>query len=181
MTDQGLFSLFLFLHVLGAIVAFGPALAFGVIGAYAGKEPQHSNFAVRLTEMLSRRVVIPVALTLPLTGAGIILVRRYDLASRDAYWLDVAIVLYAILILYAIFVQLPAAGKLISLTSGGPPPGAPGGAPAGAQGGPPPAPGARPGPPPHIVAALTRVKQGGIIMSILVVVIVLLMVVKPRF
>ena len=117
MTDQGLFSLFLFLHVLGAIVAFGPALSFGIIGAFAGKEPQHSNFTVRLSEMLTRRVVIPVALTLPITGAGLIWVAKIDLTDRNAYWLDVAIVLYVIAILYAVFVQLPAAGKLIQLTS----------------------------------------------------------------
>ena len=35
MTQQGLIALFLFLHVLGAIVAFGPSLSFGLIGPFA--------------------------------------------------------------------------------------------------------------------------------------------------
>ena len=182
MTDAGLFSLFLFLHVLGAIVAFGPALSFGAIGAFGGREPQHSNFTVRLTRMLSSRIVIPVALTLPITGALMIYFAKIDLAARQNWWLGLAIVLYAIAILFAAFVQLKAADRLIELTSGGPPPGA-GGPPAGAGGPPPgaPGPGPRPGPPPHIAAALKRVQQGGIVLSVLIVTIVLLMVVKPQF
>jgi hypothetical protein len=180
MTDAGLFSLFLFLHVLGAIVAFGPALSFSVIGAYGGKEPQHSNFTVRLSKMLSERVVIPVALTMPITGAAMIWVAKIDLAARQNWWLGLGIVLYVIAILFAVFVQVKNAERLIELTSGGPPPGA-GGPPAG---GPPPGAsgtGPRPGPPPHIAAALKRVQQGGIVLTVLIVTIVLLMVVKPRF
>ena len=181
MTDEGLFSLFLFLHVLGAIVAFGSALSFGLIGAFGGREPQHSNFAVRLSDMLARRVVLPVGLTLPITGAAMIFFKRIDLTNRAFYWLDIAIVLYTIAILYVVFVQTPAIAKLIQLTSGGPPPdGAPGPASAMPGGVPGPTPGGRPGPPPHLAAALRRVRQGGMFTGLLIVVIVLLMVVKPR-
>ena len=199
MTDQGLFALFLLLHVLGAIVAFGPALSFGAIGAFGGREPQHANFASRLGHMLSQRIVIPVGLTMPITGAAMIWIARIDLAARQNWWLGLAIVIYVIAILYAIFVQLKAVERVIEMTSGGPPPGAMAGAGGPAMaGGPPPgaagamaggppagAPGAggpRPdGPPPHIAAAINRVKQGGIFLSIMIVTIVLLMVVKPRF
>lgn len=180
MTDEGLFALFLFLHVLGAIVAFGPALSFGAMGSFGGREPQHANFATRLAHMLSRRVVIPVGLTMPITGAAMIWIAKIDLAARQNWWLGLAIVLYVIAISYAIFVQVKAVERVIELTSGGPPPGAMAGAMAG---GPPPgagAPGAG-GPPPHIAAAINRVKQGGIFLSIMIVTIVLLMVVKPRF
>jgi hypothetical protein len=183
MTDEGLFRLFLFLHVLGAIVAFGPALSFGLIGAFGGKEPQHSNFTMRLSDMLARRVVIPVALTMPITGAAMIFFGKIDLTNPAFYWLDLAIVLYVIAILYAVFIQTPAVAKLIELTSGGPPPGAPAGPPVGAMPGATSSatPGVRPGPPPHIAAALKRVQQGGMLIGALIVLIVLLMVVKPRF
>ena len=37
-------AIFLFLHVMGAIVAFGPTFsAFPIVGQLAGKEPQHCN------------------------------------------------------------------------------------------------------------------------------------------
>ena len=49
-----LFPFFLFLHVLGAIVAFGPTFAFSIIGAMGGKEPQHANFATRVSATISR-------------------------------------------------------------------------------------------------------------------------------
>ena len=174
MTQEGLFSLFLFLHVLGAIVAFGPSLSFALIGPFGGREPQHANFTTRLQEMLAKRLVIPVGLTLPITGAGMILTLQIDLAARQNWWLGIAIVIYTVLMVYAIFVQTPAVGRVIELTKGGPPPGA---APAGA-GAAGPGPG---GPPPHIRAAINQVKQGGMFLSALIVVIVLLMTVKPRF
>lgn len=43
-----LIGLFLFLHVGGAILGFGPTYTFPFIGAMAGKEPQHVNFALRV-------------------------------------------------------------------------------------------------------------------------------------
>ena len=45
---SALFPWLLFLHVLGAIVAFGPTFAFSFIGAMGGAEPQHANFATRV-------------------------------------------------------------------------------------------------------------------------------------
>jgi hypothetical protein len=203
MTNQGLFSLFLFLHVLAAIVAFGPALASGLIGAAGGREPQHANFATRLTHMLQTRLVIPVGLTLPITGALMILIAQIDLSARANWWLGLAIVLYAIAITYSIFVQAPAVAKLAEMTTGGAPPGgggppAAGGTPQGpgapaptaaapSAGGPPGAEAAigiapvRPGPPPHIRAQIKRIQRGGMFLGAMIVVIVLLMVVKPQF
>ena len=39
--------LLLFLHVMGAILAFGPTFAYSIMGAMAGREPQHANFSAR--------------------------------------------------------------------------------------------------------------------------------------
>ncbi|MBM4409695.1 MAG: DUF2269 family protein [Chloroflexi bacterium] len=184
MTQQGLFALFLFLHVLGAVVAFGPALSFSLIGPFGGRESQHANFTTRLQEMLARRLVVPVGLTLPITGAGMILTAQIDLAARPNWWLGIAIVIYTVLMVYAIFIQVPAVSRVVELTKGGPPPGAapvnagPGSAAPG--GGAPGAPGPG-GPSPHVLAAINKVKQGGIFLSALIVIIVLLMTVKPRF
>ena len=53
---KDLFPYLLFLHVLGAVVAFGPTFAFRFIGGMGGKEPQHSNFATRVSETIAMRL-----------------------------------------------------------------------------------------------------------------------------
>jgi uncharacterized membrane protein len=201
---EWLFPWLLLLHVLGAILAFGPAFTFPIIGAMGGSEPQHANFATRVSEAISQQRVIPLAISMPITGVGMILVAGLNLTDRRFWWLDIAIVLYVIAISFALLVQTKNVARLIELTSGpplgaggGPPPGAGAppaaagaGAPAGsaaavgaagpasATGGPPPGAG---GPPPHIREAVARVQRGGMVTGVLIVAIVFLMVVKPQF
>ena len=150
----------LFLHVFGAIAAFGPTFGFSFIGAMGGKEPMHANFAVRVSETLSKRLVYPIGITLPITGVAIILILGFDLTSGAFLWLDLGILLYIALYGYSFFVQRKVAERLIELTSAPPPPGAS-------------------GPPPEVMALVKRVQQGGMALGIGLVVIIFLMVVKP--
>jgi hypothetical protein len=83
---KDLFPYLLFLHVLGAIVAFGPTFSFRFIGAMGGAEPQHVNFATRVTHTLTSRLVLPIGITLPITGLAMILVLGLDLTSRSFWW-----------------------------------------------------------------------------------------------
>ena len=73
-----LFPYVLFLHVLGAIVAFGPTFAFPIIGAMGGKEPQYANFATRVSATITDRFVIPLGIfqgvTVLLTALIVIIV-----------------------------------------------------------------------------------------------------------
>ena len=48
-------TLFLYLHIAGVIVAFGPAIAFPILAAKAAKEPMHGNFVLRSTEFITWR------------------------------------------------------------------------------------------------------------------------------
>ena len=162
MTEVGLFSLFLFLHVISAIIAFGPTFTFRLIGAAGGKEPQHGNFALRLAETISDRVVIPVALTMPVTGILLIWFGHFNLLDRSAWWLDLGIVLYIIAISIAVGLQRPTVMKMVRLTSSPPPAGSP------------------PGPPPGFLELAAQVRRNGAITGALIVVIVLLMVVRPQ-
>ena len=165
-----LFPFLLFAHVLGAIIAFGPAFSFPIIGAMGGAEPVHGNFATRLSLRLSHVQVTPLAILQGITGVGLILSRNIDVTK--ATWLLIAIVLYLIALSYAIFVQTPTVKKVVAMTTP-PPGGAPGGPPAG---GPPAG-----GPPPELMALIKRVQQGGMLLAALIVTIVFLMVVKPTF
>jgi uncharacterized membrane protein len=151
---------FLFLHILGAIIAFGPTFAFPIIGAAGGHEPMHANFATRVTERISDRVVLPLALFQAVTGAGLIITRGWDLLNTR--WLLVAIVLYVIALSLSIFRIRPAVQRVIAMTSAPPPPGAS-------------------GPPPELAAQIKRIQQTGPINGVLIVLIVLLMVFKPAF
>ncbi len=158
---MGLFELLLFLHVLGAIIAFGPTFAMSVIGGMGGKEPMHANFATRVSEALAKQRITPLAIVQGVTGVGLIVTGGVDLGK--AVWLQAGILLWVTVLGYGTAVQTPAVRRLIELTSGGPPPA--GAAPA--------------GPPPEVLAAVGKVQRGGMLLAGLITVIVFLMVVKP--
>ena len=158
---MSIFQLFLFLHVLGAIIAFGPTFAMPVIGAMGGKEPMHANFATRVAEALAKQRITPLAILQGITGAGLIITSNVDLGK--ALWLQAGILLWVVALAYGTAVQTPAVRRVIEMTSGGPPPA--GAAPA--------------GPPPELMAAIKKVQRGGMILALLVTIIVFLMVVKP--
>lgn len=167
-----IFLVFLFLHVMGAIVAFGPTFAFPLIGAAGGREPMHADFASRIMETISRRLAIPLAIVQGATGIGLIWSSSIDLLQT--HWLLLSILLYLILLGFAIFVQGAWVEELVER----------GRMPAGAatQGPDGPPPGGRPtGPPPGVREAVQRVQRGGVLLSVLIVAIVALMVVKPVF
>jgi uncharacterized membrane protein len=156
---------FLFAHVFGAIIAFGPSFSMSIIGGMGGKEPMHANFASRVAEAISKQRILPLAIVQGITGVGLIITANIDLLNTR--WLLSGIVLYAIALGYAIGVQTPAVHRLIELTSGGPPAGAI------------PASGAPAGPPPEVLAAVRKVQRGGMILGLLITAIAFLMVVKP--
>ena len=155
-----LFPWLLLLHVLGAIVAFGPVFAFPIIGAMGGKEPQHANFASRVSAAISQQRVFPLAIFQGITGVGLILVTGINFLATP--WLLIAIVLYVITIGYNLFIQTPTSQKVIEMTSTPPPPGAS-------------------GPPPELLALIRRIQLGGMFSAVMIVLIVILMVVKPQF
>lgn len=150
----------LLLHVFGAIVAFGPVYTFPIIGAMGGKEPQHANFATRVSSAISGQRVLPLAVLQGITGVGLILVTGINLLATP--WLLIGITLYVITISYNFFIGTPTVKKVIEMTSTPPPPGAS-------------------GPPPELLALIRRIQLGGIFSAIMIALIVFLMVVKPQF
>jgi len=152
-----LFPWLLLLHILAALIAIGPNFAYATIRGMGRREPQHANFATRVSHEISDRLVYPVGLVIPITGVAMILVAGIDLTSRVFWWLDLAIVLYAGVYLYSFFVQRRIVGRIIELTSAPMPN----------------------GPPPELPPLAVRAQRGGTAMLILLVIVVGLMVVKP--
>jgi uncharacterized membrane protein len=107
------------------------------------------------------RMVIPVALSMPVSGLLIVWASGIDLLK--AHWLLLAIGVYIVAILYATLVQRQAVIRMVELTSAPPPAGAP------------------PGPPPGLPETAAKIRQGGMLLGTLIVIIVALMVVKPAF
>jgi hypothetical protein len=201
---------FLTIHILTAIVAFGPSFAFPLISGLSAKEPQLGPFALRLIDLTERRMILPLALTMP--ASGLLLVWSEGINLLGTHWLLAAIVLYAAAIVFAFAVQLQTIDRMLELAhgmaSGAAPARAAGAAVAGAEGSTSISRGSGPtlpanlvlsagpgaqlatpstgGPPAgspgaQMVALGVRARNGGIFLSLLVVAIVALMASRPGF
>ena len=156
-----LLALFLFLHVMGAIVVFGPTFVFPIIASQAQKSPQNGAFAAGLSELIERRIVIPGAIVQGITGLALIVILGVNPLTDPAWrWLLPGIALYLIAVLFAIFVQARNAEKMVELTKN-------------LQGPPSPEVAA------EIAATGKALQRGGMLLTILIVLIVILMVTKP--
>ena len=175
-------TLFLYLHISGVIIAFGPTIAFPFIAAHAAKEPMHGNFALRVGEWISSKVVEPGAVFVFLMGVGLIITKGYN--PLEQLWVGLAIVLFLVTFTFANLVQARNVKKMIAFTSQPPPivvaADQPGEQPAMAGPGTPAVPGAGPaGPPPEFVALSAKAARGGQFMMAMIFIILALMVVKP--
>lgn len=167
------------IHILTAIVAFGPNFIMPIIARMAAQEPQHGLFALRLTDRIERRVVVPLALTMPISGGLLVWAEGIDLVAT--HWLVLAIGLYVLTIAFAVGIQLRTVDRMIEvagrMVAGGP---------ALAAG-----PGAELARPETVSASRyaspvaemavlgARARNGGIFLMLMVVVIVSLMAGKP--
>lgn len=163
-------ALLLFLHVMGAIIAFGPTFAFSLMAPMAASEPMHMNFTLRMQKKIASTLVTPLAVLQGITG--LLLIWRLSAVTGVPFievlahgWLLLAIVLYLTALGLSFMVIYPALHVLLDGTSGPPPAPPAGGAPA--------------GPPPHIAAAAGRIRMASMTNTLLIVVIVFLMVTKP--
>ena len=157
-------ALLLFPHIGGAILAFGPTSAFMILGPMVGREPMHSNFALRFQKRVSTTLIAPLAVLQGVTGLLIVWRAGWDILANG--WLLAAIALYLVLLAIGFGVLFPTLGRLLEATATPPPAPAPGAA-------------APSGPPPHIRALASRARLAGTVNAVLIVVIVFLMVTKP--
>src|SRR5688572_3028982 len=156
-----LIATLLFLHIGGAILAFGPTYTFPILGPMAGREPQHGNFALRFQHRVAMRLILPLALFQGVTG--LLLVWRVGYNIFATGWLLAGIALYLVVMGMNIGIALPTAKRLIALTSA-PPPATPAGS-------------SPPGPPPEVAALVRRGRLMGMLSAVLILAIVFLMVV----
>ncbi|MHB8509677.1 MAG: DUF2269 family protein [Candidatus Dormibacteria bacterium] len=158
-TTSTLFRVMLYLHIMGVIIAFGPNFVFPVVGPLVEKKPEHGKFWLEATELIEHRLVLPVAISLAVTGLVMVYANKINLLGSP--WLVVAILLYIAALGIATGSQLPATRKALAILESRPD---------GAPSGPPPA---------EFQALINRLKAGGAVLLLLVFVIAALMVFKP--
>lgn len=149
-----LFPLWLFLHVLGAVVAFGFGFTAPVIARQAMADPQHIGFWLRASKRVGDTILLPATLSLFVTGVLLVLARFGSMVERQP-WMVLSLVLYFLGLGLIFAIQRPTLGRLISATAAG---GAPG---------------------PETLALARKLKMTGYVLSLFTIVILFLMVVKP--
>ena len=150
-------QLWLFLHILGAIAAFGFGFYAPIFGMMTAKEPQHGNWYMRTAKRLSNVVLVPVAISMFITGT-LLVVETGGMRRFEELWLALALILYVISLLIVFLAQRPALNKIIALTSQPPGP---------------------EGPPPELAEDIRKMQLYGGILLVLTIAIVALMVWKP--
>lgn len=152
-----MYQLWLFLHILGAIVAFGFGFYAPVYGAMLSREPQHGNWFLRASKRVSDVIIVPVAISMAVTGF-LLVMSTGGMQRFSELWLALALVLYVAALLIVFLRQRPTVSKVIALTAAPPGPA---------------------GPPPEVPVLLARMRLYGLVLLILVIAIVALMVAKP--
>lgn len=112
-----------FLHILAAVAAFGPGFAFPFIGMLAAKTPGSFPLVARLGATLGKRLIIPGAVVVLLTGLAQVGSLRINIMKTP--YLLISLILFLVALGIAIFVQLPtgtALARLADQAQPGPPP-----------------------------------------------------------
>lgn len=154
------FLLWLFLHILAAVIAFGPIFVFPIVGSLAAKMPQHLHFAVELNHRIEQRLVLPLAVTMAISGAGLIWTANINIFQTP--FLLVGVGLYLVALGVAFRILLPTTIALVGLTEHAPPPGASSGP-----------------PPQEVMTRIRRLQMFGGLETILFLVIIFLMIIQP--
>lgn len=154
-----LHSVALYLHIAGAIIAFGPTFVFPLIGPTLRNHPRSIHFAVVLMETIEQRLILPAAGSMLVSGLLLVFSLKYNILGTP--WLIGGILFYLGAMGLATGRQLPTTRKLLALVEQ---------APADAPAGP---------PPPAAQALIDQLRVGGMVLTGFLAIIVFLMVFKP--
>lgn len=153
------FAFWLILHITAAIIAFGPSFVFPVVGPMAARNPQATPVILEVFELIEVRLIVPFALTMPISGIGLINTAHVDV--QETRWLGASIFLYIVAVLLAIFYQVPVTKKMITMIKAmpAPMPGTAGAA-----------------PPPEFMKLAMRTRIVGMVLTLILLTIITLMI-----
>jgi uncharacterized membrane protein len=105
-----------YIHILSAIVAVGFNISYAVWIVRARSNPANMTFALKGIKFLDDRIANPAYGVLLLTGILMVILLPYPITT---FWIDVALVLYAVLIVLAIGFYTPSLRDQIKLAESG--------------------------------------------------------------
>jgi uncharacterized membrane protein len=111
-----LFLIVKYVHILSAITAVGLNISYAVWILRAQRNPEHTAFALKGIKFLDDRIANPSYGVPLLTGILMVILLPYPITT---FWIDVALVLYAILVVLAITQYTPTLRNQIKLAETG--------------------------------------------------------------
>jgi uncharacterized membrane protein len=109
-------SAVLFVHILAAIVAVGFNISYAVWIIRARRDPAHTAFALRGVKFMDDRIANPAYGVLLLSGLLLVVLGHYSITTL---WIDIALILFVVLILVAALVYTPALREQVKLAEAG--------------------------------------------------------------
>ncbi|HXC75933.1 MAG TPA: DUF2269 family protein [Candidatus Acidoferrum sp.] len=106
----------LFIHILAAIVAVGFNVSYAVWIIRSTRDPAHTAFALKGVKFMDDRIANPAYGVLLLSGLLMVYLGHYSITT---YWIDVAVVLFVVLIVIAAFFYSPALRRQVALAEAG--------------------------------------------------------------
>jgi uncharacterized membrane protein len=114
------FHVLLFLHITGALLAFGPTFAFPITLGGMAKVPGEAALALyRSVLTINSKMVVPLMVIQPLTGALLVFESGRNETFFQREWLWIASALYLVLLGLVVFVDRPAGLKLVAMMEKG--------------------------------------------------------------
>jgi uncharacterized membrane protein len=110
------FTIVKFIHILAAITAVGLNISYGVWIARARDNKANITFALNGIKFLDDRIANPAYGVLLLTGILMVILASIPILTL---WIDVALVLYAVMVVLAITQFTPALRNQIKLAEAG--------------------------------------------------------------
>ena len=106
--DKGFWiSLFLFLHVMGAIAALGPTLTYGLWGSLAERaSAEERAYTLRSISWIDGHLATPAYIAQAITGIFLIALEGWSFFSTG--WLVIGVLIYIALVITAITAYAPA-------------------------------------------------------------------------
>ena|ERR1700694_3285164 len=105
-----------YIHVLAAIVAVGFNISYAVWIIRAQRDPAHTAFALKGIKFIDDRIANPSYGVLLVTGILMVFLAGYSLTTP---WIDVALVLFVVLVVVAVVFYTPALRDQIKLVESG--------------------------------------------------------------
>jgi uncharacterized membrane protein len=108
------FHIVLFLHILGAIAGFGPTFAYAFMTP-SKDNPTSVTTTVETIQRIQARLVLPVIVIQPITGALLIFASGRDEGFWQHEWLWIAIAIYAVLFVLALAIDAPSGRRSLQM------------------------------------------------------------------